>query len=280
MPELPEVEVTRQSIGGIEGARVLALRLGKPLRWPLGVAPDAIAGLRVGPVGRRGKYLWLPLLHDPGAPDGAAAGGLLWHLGMSGSLAFGSGLGPPAKHDHAELVTDRGALRLTDPRRFGAVVWSPSLDEPPARKLLAGLGPEPFDPAWTAAALHAALKPRRTAVKLALLSGELVVGAGNIYASDALWEAGIDPRTPCARIGPARARRLHEALRRVLGEAIAAGGSTLRDFRNAHGEVGQYQGQARVYGREGEPCARCGRPIRRIVQGQRATYFCTGCQHC
>ncbi|HSN32051.1 MAG TPA: bifunctional DNA-formamidopyrimidine glycosylase/DNA-(apurinic or apyrimidinic site) lyase, partial [Ideonella sp.] len=198
--------------------------------------------------------------------------------GMSGSLAFGSGLGPSAKHDHAELVTDRGALRLTDPRRFGAVVWSPSLDELPARKLLAGLGPEPFDPAWTPAALHEALKARRTAVKLALLSGELVVGAGNIYASDALWEAGIDPRTPCARIGPARAGRLHAALRRVLGEAIAAGGSTLRDFRNAHGEVGQYQGQARVYGREGEPCARCGRPIRRIVQGQRATYFCASCQ--
>jgi len=282
MPELPEVEVTRQSIGGIEGARVLALLLGKPLRWPLGVAPGALVGLMVGPVGRRGKYLWLPLLHESKAadltPDGAAAGGLLWHLGMSGSLAFGSGLGPAAKHDHAELVTDRGALRLTDPRRFGAVVWSPSLDDMPARKLLAGLGPEPFDPTWTPAALHAALKPRRTAVKLALLSGELVVGAGNIYASDALWEAGIDPRTPCARIGPARAERLHTALRRVLGEAIAAGGSTLRDFRNAHGEVGQYQGLARVYGRAGEPCARCGRPIRRIVQGQRATYFCAGCQ--
>jgi formamidopyrimidine-DNA glycosylase len=279
MPELPEVEVTRRSVGGIEGARVLAMRLGKPLRWPLGVDPRSLEGLRVGSIGRRGKYLWLPLLPEADALNGRSAGGLLLHLGMSGSLAFGQHLGPPGRHDHVELVTDRGMLRLTDPRRFGAVVWSAALDEQPAAKLLAGLGPEPFDPDWTPDALHAALKGRRTAVKLALLSGELVVGAGNIYASDALWEAGIDPRTPCARIAPARAARLHSAIRRVLGEAIEAGGSTLRDFRNAHGEVGQYQGVARVYGREGEACGRCGGRIRRIVQGQRATYFCVGCQH-
>lgn len=279
MPELPEVEVTRRSVGGIEGARVLAMRLGKPLRWPLGVSPDSLQGLWVGAIGRRGKYLWLPLLQEREALNGRPAGGLLWHLGMSGSLAFGEDLGPPGKHDHVELVTDRGLLRLTDPRRFGAVVWSPALDEAPAAKLLAGLGPEPFDPQWTPEALHAGLRTRRSPVKLALLSGELVVGAGNIYASDSLWEAGIDPRTPCARIGPARAARLHAAVRRVLGEAIEAGGSTLRDYRNAHGEVGQYQGLARVYGREGEACARCGGRIRRIVQGQRATYFCVGCQH-
>jgi len=278
MPELPEVEVTRRSVGGIEGARVLAMRLGKPLRWPLGVAPQSIEGLRVGPIGRRGKYLWLPLMPEPDSLSDRSVGGLLVHLGMSGSLAFGEHLGPPGKHDHVELVTDRGLLRLTDPRRFGAVVWSSALDAEPAARLLAGLGPEPFDPEWTAGALHAALKTRRTAVKLALLSGELVVGAGNIYASDALWEAGIDPRTPCSRIGPLRSTRLHAAIQRVLGEAIAAGGSTLRDFRNAHGEVGQYQGLARVYGRAGEACARCGGRIRRIVQGQRATYFCIGCQ--
>lgn len=279
MPELPEVEVTRRSVGGIEGARVLALRMGKPLRWPLGVDPEALVGARVGPVGRRGKYLWLPLLQDgPPETSARAPGGLLWHLGMSGSLAFGAALGPSGKHDHAELVTDRGLLRLTDPRRFGAVVWSPGLDALPASKLLATLGPEPFDPVWTADALHVALRGRRVAIKLALLSGDLVVGAGNIYASDALWQAAIDPRTPCARIGPARAAKLHAAVQQVLAEAIEAGGSTLRDFRNAHGEVGQYQGQARVYGRAGEPCSRCGGTIRRIVQGQRATYFCPGCQ--
>lgn len=276
MPELPEVEVTRRCVGGIEGARVLALHMGKPLRWPLGIEPEALVGLQVGPVGRRGKYLWLPLLHQTPGHDG---GGLLWHLGMSGSLAFSAHLGPRGGHDHAELVTDRGQLRLTDPRRFGAVVWSPGLGELPASKLLASLGPEPFDPAWTPEALHSTLQGRRMAIKQALLSGDLVVGAGNIYASDALWQAGIDPRTPCARIGPARAARLHAAVRQVLAEAIDAGGSTLRDFRNAHGEVGQYQGQARVYGRAGEACSRCGVTIRRIVQGQRATYFCPGCQH-
>lgn len=275
MPELPEVEVTRRSVGGIEGARVLALRMGKPLRWPLGTEPDSLIGLRVGAVGRRGKYLWLPLLQDR---SDQASSGLLWHLGMSGSLAFGVDLGPAGKHDHAELVTDRGLLRLTDPRRFGAVVWSPGLEAWPASKLLASLGPEPFDPTWTPQALHAGLRGRSTAIKLALLSGDLVVGAGNIYASDALWQAGIDPRTPGKRIGPERAARLHAAVQQVLAEAIEAGGSTLRDFRNAHGEVGQYQGQARVYGRAGETCSRCGGTIRRIVQGQRATYFCPGCQ--
>ena len=274
MPELPEVEVTRRSIAGIRGARVLALRLGKPLRWPLGGDPGHLVGQIVGEIGRRGKYLWLPLLDDAAE----AAGGLLLHLGMSGSLAFGMGMPAPGKHDHADLVTDRGTLRLTDPRRFGALVWSPALDAAPAATLLGRLGPEPFDPDWTPGHLHAALKGRRTPVKQALLSGELVVGAGNIYASDALFEAGIDPRTPCSRIGPLRAARLHAAVRRVLGEAIAAGGSTLRDFRDAHGDVGQYQGMARVYWRAGEPCPRCAVTIRRIVQGQRATYFCPGCQ--
>ncbi|TDM09820.1 MAG: formamidopyrimidine-DNA glycosylase [Ideonella sp. MAG2] len=126
---------------------------------------------------------------------------------------------------------------------------------------------------------HAALRQRRVSVKQALLSGELVVGAGNIYASDALFEAGMDPRTRCDRIAAARAARLLAAVQRVLAEAIAAGGSTLKDFKDAHGTVGQYQGQARVYGREGQACQRCAGTIKRIVQGQRATYFCPGCQH-
>ncbi|HSI59610.1 MAG TPA: DNA-formamidopyrimidine glycosylase family protein, partial [Ideonella sp.] len=130
MPELPEVEVTRRSVSRIAGARVLALKLGKPLRWPLGCDPASLVGLRAGEVGRRGKYLWLPLAGEAPPPQGA--GGLLWHLGMSGSLAFGEALGPGGKHDHVELVTDRGSLRLTDPRRFGAVVWAPSLAQQPA----------------------------------------------------------------------------------------------------------------------------------------------------
>lgn len=274
MPELPEVEVTRRSVGGMAGARVLAMQMGKPLRWPLGVAPASLVGLIAGTWQRRGKYLWLPLMQA----EGASAGGLLWHLGMSGSLSFTAAPGPAGKHDHAEITTERGVLRLTDPRRFGAVVWSPALDMAPAAKLLAGLGVEPFDTTFGPADFHAALRGRRTPIKQVLLAGDIVVGAGNIYASDALFEAGIDPRAPAARIGPLRAGRLLAAVRQVLAEAIDAGGSTLRDFRDAHGSVGQYQGQARVYGRAGEACSRCGGIIQRIVQGQRATYFCPGCQ--
>jgi formamidopyrimidine-DNA glycosylase len=276
MPELPEVEVTRRSIADIDGARIVGLSLGKPLRWPLGGDPARLEGLRAGPVGRRGKYLLLPLVD----PQGRPAGVLLWHLGMSGSLSFRADPGPAGKHDHVDLVTERGTLRLNDPRRFGAVVWSPSLDEPPARDLLAGLGREPFDDRFTAAEFHAALQRRRQAVKPALLAGDIVVGAGNIYACDALFEAGIDPRTPCTRIGPQRAARLLAAIRLVLGEAVARGGSTLRNFSDALGRAGHYQqAAARVYGREGEPCVRCGAPVRRLVQGQRSTYYCTGCQH-
>jgi formamidopyrimidine-DNA glycosylase len=274
MPELPEVEVTRLSVTAISHGRILAAHLGKPLRWPLGVPPEFLIGAEVGEFRRRGKYLWLPLQRE--GQDSQE--GLLWHLGMSGSLALGHDLAPPGKHDHFELVTTQGTLRLTDPRRFGAVVWSPSMDASPARELLARLGPEPFDLGLTPADFHAALKCRRVAVKPALLGGALVVGAGNIYASDALFEARIDPRTRCNRIGFERAERLLAAVRRVLAEAIAAGGSTLRDFRDAQGGAGHYQAAARVYGREGQPCPRCGSAIKRIVQAQRATYFCARCQ--
>ncbi|OYT87165.1 MAG: DNA-formamidopyrimidine glycosylase [Burkholderiales bacterium PBB6] len=275
MPELPEVEVTRRSVVGLAGATVLALRMGKPLRWPLGLSPDELTGCTAGEFQRRGKYLWLPL----SLPDGRDPGGLLWHLGMSGSLKFTPEPGPAGKHDHADLVTDRGTLRLTDPRRFGAVVWSPGLGALPASKMLANLGAEPFDLSYTPTDFHQALQKRNTPIKQALLAGDMVVGAGNIYASDALFEAGIDPRTPCRRIAYGRAEKLLSAVRKVLAEAIEAGGSTLRDFTDAHGSVGQYQGQARVYGREGQACSRCGASIKRIVQGQRATYYCAGCQH-
>ncbi|MEO8079231.1 MAG: bifunctional DNA-formamidopyrimidine glycosylase/DNA-(apurinic or apyrimidinic site) lyase [Caldimonas sp.] len=269
MPELPEVEVTRLSFADrIRGARVSGVRLGKPLRWPLGCLPDALVGRTVGEVTRRGKYLWLAL-------DG---GGLLLHLGMSGSLAFREAAAAPGPHDHFDLVTGRGTLRLTDPRRFGAVVWAPGADAGQAARLLAGLGVEPFDPAFDGPLLHAALKRRRVAVKAALLGGEIVVGAGNIYACEALFEAAIDPRTRSDRISRPRAGRLADAVRSTLAQAVAAGGSTLRDFRDAHGAAGAFQLQARVYGRAGQPCVRCGSTVRRIVQNGRATFFCPGCQ--
>ncbi len=269
MPELPEVEVTRQSFADrIQGARVQALHLGKPLRWPLGCDPASLVGLRVGGASRRGKYIWLPV----------GAGGLLFHLGMSGSLVFARQLPPTGPHDHFELVTSQGALRLTDPRRFGAVVWAPGLDQGMAAKLLARLGLEPFDPAFDGAALYAGFKRRRVAVKQVLLSGEIVVGAGNIYACEALFRAGIDPRTRCDRISRSRCDRLVGAIRDTLGLALKLGGSTLRDFRDAHGMAGQFQTQALVYGCEGKPCGVCGTTIRRIVQGQRATFYCPLCQ--
>jgi formamidopyrimidine-DNA glycosylase len=270
MPELPEVEVTRRSFAAaIHGARVTGLRLGKPLRWPLGAKPETLVGAAVGAVQRRGKYLWLPL---------EQRGGLLMHLGMSGSLAFSDTPAAPGAHDHFDLHTDRGLLRLTDPRRFGAVVWAPGITEAPVATLLAGLGMEPFDARFDGPHLHAGLSGRRVSVKQALLAGDIVVGAGNIYACEALFMAGIDPRLPAGKLSRPRADKLATAVRAVLGQALEAGGSTLRDFRDAHGVAGSFQMQAQVYGREGQACRRCGGTVRRIVQGQRSTFFCPACQ--
>ena len=279
MPELPEVEVTRLSLADrLRGAQVRGVHLGKPLRWPLGVAPEALHGRRAGTLLRRGKYLWLPLAGPQPATEASAGGGLLLHLGMSGSLNLSDAPGPPGPHDHFDLQTSRGVLRLTDPRRFGAVVWSDALQADPAAKLLAHLGAEPFDPAFTPLHLHAALRGRRTPIKAALLAGDIVVGAGNIYVSEALHRAGIDPRARCGSLSRPRCERLLAGLRLTLARAIELGGSTLRDFKDAHGMAGAFQDEALVYGREGMACARCGGIIRRIVQGQRSTYFCAGCQ--
>lgn len=278
MPELPEVEVTRRSLAGaIAGALTLEARTGKPLRWPLGCDPSLLAGRVVGDTSRRGKYLWLPLGPRAGQPP-HDAGGLLLHLGMSGSLSFAAVPGAPGPHDHFDLLTSAGTLRLHDPRRFGAVVWSAGMDAEPARTLLSRLGAEPFDPGFTAERFWAALRRRRVAIKPLLLSGDVVVGAGNIYACEALFQSGIDPRTPAARLSRPRAQRLLAAVRETLAQALSLGGSTLRDFRDAHGLDGRYQQDAMVYGRAGLPCRRCATPVRRIVQAQRSTFFCPGCQ--
>lgn len=278
MPELPEVEVTRRSFADrILGATVQSVRLGKPLRWPMGRAADELVGCRVGTVQRRGKYLWVPLSRDTG--QGVVdEGGLLIHLGMSGSLGFGVGLGPAGVHDHMELHTTHGCLRLTDPRRFGAVLWGPSMTLGWPGKLLAGLGLEPTDPALDGPHLHARLKGRRVAIKPALMAGDIVVGAGNIYACEALFRAGIDPRTPAGRLSRPRCQRLVDEVKAVLQEAVALGGSSLKDFRDAHGAQGHFQLSTQVYGREGLPCRSCGAPIRRIVLGQRSTFYCPNCQ--
>ncbi|MCC2675770.1 MAG: formamidopyrimidine-DNA glycosylase [Ramlibacter sp.] len=269
MPELPEVEVTRLSFAErIAGARVQSVRLGKPLRWPLGVDPLVLAGRTVRGVRRRGKYLLLDL--DRGV--------LVLHLGMSGSLRFDTTMPELALHDHFDLVTDLGVLRLNDPRRFGAVVYADSEAAPEAVKLLGGLGVEPLGGEFDLAAFHAALKKRKAPIKQVLLAGDVVVGVGNIYASEALFLAGIRPTLAAARISKPRAARLHAAIREVLARAVAKGGSTLRDFSNAQGESGYFQLEAMVYDRRGEPCRVCSSPIRMIRQGQRATYFCRVCQ--
>lgn len=269
MPELPEVEVTRQSFAHrIAGARVLDMRMGKPLRWPLGVEPQSLVGQQALHVGRRGKYLLLQL------SDGI----LLLHLGMSGSLQFALALNAAGVHDHMDLVTSQGTLRLHDPRRFGAVVWVHSLDAPVARKLLGRLGVEPLGDAFVAEDFHLALRSRRSSIKQVLLAGDIVVGVGNIYASEALFAAGIRPTVRADRVSLPRARRLHAAIGDVLSRAVAAGGSSMRDFVNAHGQAGHFQQSWAVYGRAGQACRVCGTPVRTLVQGQRSTYFCPQCQ--
>lgn len=269
MPELPEVEVTRLSFADrIAGATIAAVRMGKPLRWPLGRKPEALAGLKVLGVRRRGKYLLIDL----------DAGILLLHLGMSGSISFGFGLPSPDKHDHFEMETSLGTLRLHDPRRFGAVVFAEGEDDASARKLLGKLGVEPLTDLFDADLFHKALKLKKTAIKQVLLGGELVVGVGNIYASETLFLAGIRPTTRAMRISKPRALLLHGAIRKVLAQAVAKGGSTLKDFSNAQGETGYFQLEAMVYDRAGEPCRVCGTAIKTLRQGQRSTFYCGVCQ--
>jgi formamidopyrimidine-DNA glycosylase len=269
MPELPEVEVTRRSFAErIAGACIEAVRLGKPLRWPLGQEPAALVGRTVRGVRRRGKYLLIDL--DEGL--------LLLHLGMSGSLNFAPTQPEAGVHDHFDLVTSRGVLRLNDPRRFGAVVWAEGEADPRAVKLLGGLGVEPLSPQFEPAGFHAGLKRRNAAIKQVLLAGDVVVGVGNIYASEALFLAGIRPTVKASRISAPRAARLHAAVRQVLARAVEKGGSTLRDFSSADGQAGYFQLEAMVYDRAGEPCRVCGTPIKALRQGQRATYFCPHCQ--
>ncbi|MBS3910693.1 MAG: bifunctional DNA-formamidopyrimidine glycosylase/DNA-(apurinic or apyrimidinic site) lyase [Hydrogenophaga sp.] len=269
MPELPEVEVTRRSFADrIAGAQIVSVQLGKPLRWALGCEANRLVGRRVVRVTRRGKYLLVQL------DDGV----LLLHLGMSGSLQFAPLLPPRGVHDHFELGTSLGSLRLHDPRRFGAVVFATSLDDPRAVKLLGRLGVEPLEEGFDPLSFHRALQLRRSSIKPVLMAGDIVVGVGNIYASEALFMAGIRPTTRADRLSKPRVARLHAAIVAVLQRAVALGGSTLRDFSSAEGQSGYFQLDAMVYGREGLPCRVCEAPIKSMRQGQRSTYFCPQCQ--
>jgi formamidopyrimidine-DNA glycosylase len=269
MPELPEVEVTRLSFApAIAGAKIRSVCLNKPLRWPLGCDVAQLQGKTVLGVRRRGKYLLLDL--DQGL--------LLVHLGMSGSLSFARQLPEAGKHDHFEMVTDHGTLRLNDPRRFGAVVYAGSESDPVAQKLLGKLGMEPLSDNFDFSAFYAGLKRRKAAVKQVLLAGDVVVGVGNIYASEALFMAGIRPTTSASRLTRPRVQKLQAAIKTVLARAVEKGGSTLKDFTSANGEAGHFQLEAMVYAREGQPCRVCGTPIKSLKQGQRSTFYCPSCQ--
>jgi formamidopyrimidine-DNA glycosylase len=275
MPELPEVEVTRRGIEPfVTGRRVERVDVRTPaLRWPI---PPHLAktmkALKIDKVERRGKYLLFE----------TSEGWLIVHLGMTGTLRVLRNVPRPpdaAKHDHIDVIFDDFILRFRDPRRFGAVLWHARadgdvLDHP----LLAGLGVEPFTAEFSGALMYRQTRGRKVSVKQALLAGTMVVGVGNIYASESLFRAGIRPTVAAGRVSLVRYDLLADAVRTTLAAAIEKGGSTLRDFVGSNGESGYFQLDYFVYDRAGLPCHVCGTAIKQIVQGQRSTYFCPRCQ--
>lgn len=270
VPELPEVETTRRGVAPLLESRVVrAVEVRDPrLRRPVDPAlPAILTGHRLLRVARRAKYLLFEFDH----------GCLLVHLGMSGSLRVVARRNPRLAHDHVELDfgPDR-VLRLRDPRRFGLVLWTTR--DPLEHELLRALGPEPFDEAFCASYLHRRSRGRKLAVKNFIMDGKLVVGVGNIYASEALFRAGIHPLRAAGRIGRTRYAALVEHVRAVLRAAIEAGGTTLRDFVRNDGEPGYFRHDLEVYGRAGLPCMACGKPITMRVIGQRSSFYCTACQ--
>ncbi len=270
MPELPEVETVRRGIAPhVTGQTVerMVIRQ-RQLRWPVSRAlPKAVAGRTIRRVGRRAKYLLID----------AGAGHIIWHLGMSGSLRVLQDPPPPGPHDHVDMRLKSGAtLRFRDPRRFGSMHWTRR--DPLRHSLLAGLGPEPLGEGFDGAWLHARSQGRSVAVKNFLMDSKVVAGVGNIYASEALFRAGISPLRAAGRISAVRYERVAAAIKAVLSQAIEAGGTTLRDFMEVDGEPGYFAQELQVYGREGEACPQCGRPIRCRVVGQRSSFYCAGCQ--
>ncbi|WP_034918403.1 bifunctional DNA-formamidopyrimidine glycosylase/DNA-(apurinic or apyrimidinic site) lyase [Erwinia sp. 9145] len=268
MPELPEVETSRRGIEPhLVGATILhaIVRNGR-LRWPVSQEIHALADQPVMSVQRRAKYLLLELPH----------GWIIIHLGMSGSLRVLPEALPAAKHDHVDLVMSNGkVLRYTDPRRFGAWLWSSDLA---ASNVLAHLGPEPLSDAFSAEYLYEKSRGRRTPVKPWLMDNKLVVGVGNIYASESLFAAGIHPDRPAMAIGVDEAALLVNTIKAVLLRSIEQGGTTLRDFLQSDGKPGYFAQELQVYGRAGEPCRLCGTPIESAKHAQRSTFFCPHCQ--
>ncbi|HEU4655748.1 MAG TPA: bifunctional DNA-formamidopyrimidine glycosylase/DNA-(apurinic or apyrimidinic site) lyase [Steroidobacteraceae bacterium] len=270
MPELPEVETTRRGVAPVlVGQRIAEVLVREPrLRWrvPKHLAERA-RGQRVRDVRRRGKYLLIDL----------EQGGLIVHLGMSGSLRVLTQPTEPISHDHVDILMANGTcIRFNDPRRFGCVLWVD--DDPLSHSLLKSLAPEPLSDEFDAAYLQKAAKGRRVAIKQLLMNSQVVVGVGNIYASEALFRAGVRPRRAAGRLKAAEFAAIVKAVKAVLAEAIEVGGTTLRDYINPQGMPGYFRQKLFVYERSGEPCRKCRTPIRHLTQGQRSTYFCPNCQ--
>ncbi|MCK5639313.1 MAG: bifunctional DNA-formamidopyrimidine glycosylase/DNA-(apurinic or apyrimidinic site) lyase [Gammaproteobacteria bacterium] len=271
MPELPEVETTRLGITPhILGHKIIDVVIRqRKLRWPIprGLA-QKLQGQTIQAVERRAKYLLLKI----------ETGTLILHLGMSGSLRILPANTPAEKHDHFDLVFNNGlCLRLTDPRRFGAVLWSKEPVE--QHKLIQHLGPEPLSEAFNANDLYSKSRGRKVSVKQFIMDGKVVVGVGNIYASEALFLAGIHPKKAAGKISAERYELLVSSIKKVLAAAIEQGGTTLRDFVGGDGKPGYFAQQLNVYGRTSEPCSTCGQPIKQLTLGQRSTYYCPNCQH-
>ena len=276
MPELPEVEVTRLGIAPhLEGRRVSSVKIidGR-LRWPVPSNLNALlSGQKVAGIGRRGKYLLMEL----------DTGHLLLHLGMTGTLRVLPSGDPLKPHDRVTFEFGKLSLRLHDPRKFGAVLWHPKSQGPiESNTLLQKLGVEPFSPEFAgelgADVLYQHSRKRSVAVKQFLLAGQAVVGVGNIYCSESLFEAGIHPTKAAGKLTRPQCSRLATAVRLILKKAIAAGGSSLKDFVNSDGDPGHFMVQTKVYDRKDQPCKVCKTIIKQIVQGQRSTYFCPQCQ--
>ncbi len=270
MPELPEVETTCRGIAPHVTGHIVKdviVRQAK-LRWPIPRGlKQKLVGHKIQAVERRAKYLLLRFKH----------GTLILHLGMSGSLRIIKADSTADKHDHFDLVIDSGkALRLTDPRRFGAILWTKG--DVYKHELIKSLGPEPLDETFCADYLFQRSRGRKTTIKQLIMDGKIVVGVGNIYASESLYLAGINPKTAAGRISQKRHLKLVASIKQVLSEAIKQGGTTLRNFVGGNGKPGYFAQQLNVYGREGEPCSRCGSPVKQFILGQRASYYCPCCQ--
>jgi formamidopyrimidine-DNA glycosylase len=278
MPELPEVEITRRGLFPLLDQTVKAVVIrNASMRWPIPAhLPETLINQKLISLNRRAKYI----LAEFGATSGEEnikSGTLLLHLGMSGRISLLDRNYPPEKHDHFDIAFTNGSvLRLRDPRRFGAVLWAGL--QPNNHALLAPLGPEPLHDVFNAKYLQSQLKTRSTAIKVAIMDSHLVVGVGNIYASESLFRARIHPETPAKCLTLKQCEKLVLEIKDTLSVALDAGGSSLRDFFGVDGNIGYFQQEYFAYGRTDEPCKVCNKPIKCIRLGQRSTFFCQSCQ--